>query len=193
VWAPGAPGLVAIESPHTVSDWRLGEVAVDVFLRSGARALLVAGAGRWAGGDTGKKSTDPADVANYTGPTVFQAVHESLLDVPDLRFVQLHGNDRAPEDIVVSNGDAAPVPLVRRLAAAYEGIAAIDGVRLFADTGGSGDTELTARRNPQGVTARAAGAPWAHVELSRPVRESEEVLEDVISTTTSVLTTKPRG
>jgi hypothetical protein len=121
-------------------------------------------------------------------PTVFPAVHETLLDFPGAEIVQLHGDDRNDEeDIVVSGGDPEPVELVRDLAGAYEALELPDGVRLFAERGGSTNTELTARRNPQGITACTRGVPWARIEYARSVRESDDQVQAVQEATLSVL------
>jgi hypothetical protein len=185
IWSPDATSDLVVQSPHTVSDWRLTEISTHLFQQADAQALMLAGAGRWAGGDTELKSTDPADVANFVhGPTVFQEVHESLLERPGAYVVQLHGFDHEGEaDIVVSSGDADPSPWVRELASAYSDLDLPNGVRLFANEGGSADTELTARQNPQGVTAGRAGVPWVHVELSRSVRSNDSMLEALIRAT----------
>ena len=56
-----------------------------------------------------------------------------------------------------------------------------------AERGGSTNTELTARRNPQGVTARERGVPWAHIEYARSVREPDDQVRAVQEATLSVL------
>jgi hypothetical protein len=185
IWSAEASSDLIVQSPHTVSDWRLTEISTRLFQAADGQALMLAGAGRWAGGDTELKSTDPADVANFVhGPTVFQEVHESLLQLPDAYVMQLHGFDHEDEaDMVVSSGDPDPSPWVRELASAYRRLDLPNGVRLFATEGGSPDTELTARSNPQGVAARRAGVPWVHVELSRSVRSNDSVLVAVMHAT----------
>jgi hypothetical protein len=179
IWSPDATSHLIVQSPHTVSDWRLTEISVRLFQLADGEALMLAGAGRWAGGDTELKSTDPADVANFVhGPTVFQEVHESLLELPGAYLMQLHGFDHEGEaDIVVSSGDSDPSTWVRELASTYRDLELPNGVRLFAREGGSTDTDLTARSNPQGVTARRAGVPWVHIELSRSLRSNDSLLE----------------
>ena len=84
-------GLAAqIQSPHPQWDFRTPQLAAEVFLKSGARGLLIAGAHRHVNG-TG--TGDPCDLTN----TAFHAVHTAWSGTTGENTAwQIHGPNREP-------------------------------------------------------------------------------------------------
>jgi len=152
---------VIVQVPHPRTDLRTLELGVELFNASDARALLVAGSDRDAGGGAG-------DVA-HRSDTVFSAVSDRLLDRGTL-VIQVHGFDRGardPEygDAVVSSTGPRPDALTRAVADALGRLGAdvcvYDGTRCPA---------LAGTENVQARRARERGVAFVHVELSAPFR-----------------------
>lgn len=166
VVAPRSSSRLLVEVPHPLSDLDTPQVGLQLFTRTGGRALLLAGAHRDAG------SGDSADVA-HRRDSVFEAVHRALLSESSV-VAQLHGFDDGrrddPDDVVLSNGTDDPPRLLRRLQEdlSDEGF----GVCLFQ--GGPRCRDLAARTNVQGRSTRAAGGSFVHLELAPSLRRDPD-------------------
>jgi hypothetical protein len=153
---------VLIEVAHPGSDLRTPEVGVAVFRETRARALLVAGAHRYAWKDA------RCDAARAPG-TLFDLAHRALL--PARCVIQPHGfhrEDGAYPAIVLSAG-ASPPP--RALAAVRRGLEEA-GFESGLWEGGDRYRSLAATKNRQGVSVREAGGLFVHLEISRELREN---------------------
>lgn len=160
-----------IQVPHPRADVASELLGVQLFRRVPGSVLVVAGAHRRAA--PGRV----ADVA-HAPESVFQSVHELLVRL-GLPVVQLHGfqNATAPgSDVVVSAGPGLRSSFVdgvaRRLEAA--GLAVCRPWR----TGGRG---LAGTTNVQARWSAARGGEFAHVEVSRRVRDAAGSRELVVS------------
>lgn len=154
------PARVVIEVPHPAFDLRTEEIGVAIYRRTPGAVLAIAGTHRRAANGAG-------DVA-HRADSMFHAVAERLAG-RGLPQVQLHGFDDASlpsADVVLSSGAtkaAAALPAVSdRLAGA--------GLRVCSAWRDK-CAELEGRRNEQGITAAELGSAFAHVELSRTVRD----------------------
>lgn len=161
---------VIVEVPHPIADARTEMLGGLLFERVGARVLLVAGAHRDAG-ESGR-----ADVA-HAPDSVFDAVHRVATRGGDV-VVQVHGyaDHSAPDtDVIVSRG-AEPTELTDAVSRMLSGFA----VCLWrpSTTGPCGD--LAGTENLQGRSARAAGAEFVHLEVSREVRDDDERLRALV-------------
>lgn len=105
---------VAVEVPHPYYDINTYAQGIDLFVETGARAFLMAGASRCANrelsgcdGETTVCNGDypVSDVAHATR-TPFQEAHEALTDAfPDMVALNLHGNGRSDcETVFLSSG-----------------------------------------------------------------------------------------
>ncbi len=157
---PSGADLV-IQVPHPRTDLRTLELGVELFMATDARALLVAGADRAAGGGAG-------DVA-HRRDTVFTAVSGRLLRQAN-RVIQVHGFDGAARsldygDAVVSSTASHPDELTLAVAAELRrtgaAVCVYDGRRCGA---------LAGTENVQARGARERDVPFVHVELSAPLR-----------------------
>ncbi|MDD5087447.1 MAG: hypothetical protein PHI18_01440 [bacterium] len=127
---PACPKLL-IEMPHPEDDFISIPVGLELFIQAGARAMLIAGAGRevlwntqWPPYDNSKSLSDPT--RNNRCP--FQAAHETLFDLLDggpadpLLTVQMHSYDTGAhgslKDLQISafRDDQFPNPPLRDLA-----------------------------------------------------------------------------
>lgn len=169
--APAGPPGAVIEVPHPQADLHTERIAVDVLDRVPDALLLQAGAHRVAAGprrepDRFDRAKYPADVAKRAD-ALFSRVVEGLLVRRGSPQVQLHGfADREGVDVVLSPGAAPDGPLTARLAAA---LAAQGLPSCTPDDAGCAD--LAGRLNVQGLAAAQHGTAFAHLELSRSVRE----------------------
>ncbi len=149
---------VVVEVPHPRADLETERLGAQLAERLQAEYLLVAGARR-------DRSGGEADVAHREA-SVFAAVHASLAE-RGLPAVQLHGfaEESSPDnDVVVSPGGAALSPLVRRVATELDR-GGFRTCRVWTRECG----QLEGRTNVQ--SAASARAPFAHVEVSRAVRD----------------------
>lgn len=162
-----------VEAPHPKADLGTERLATEVFVRSRARALLVAGAHRRAGGSGVAEVTRRTDSA-------FHEVHKRAVDEVDV-VVQIHGfaDSTAPGlDAVVSRG-AAPTPFTRRVAAA---LATVFRTCLWEPGASEPCRGLGATLNVQGQHVRTtADIEFVHVELARRVRRDEDTASRAIS------------
>ena len=153
---------VLVEVAHPGSDLRTPEVGVAVFRETRARALLVAGAHRYAWMDA------RCDAARASG-TPFDLAHRALL--PARCVIQPHGFHREDGDypaIVLSAGASPPPPA---LAAVRRGLE-VAGFEVGLWEGSDRYRSLAATKNRQGVSVRKAGGLFVHLEISRKLREN---------------------
>ncbi|MFL5797897.1 MAG: hypothetical protein ACJ77A_08190 [Actinomycetota bacterium] len=166
VFSPGSRSRLVVDVAHPFDDIDTPQVGVETFRLAGARALLVAGASRYAA-DEGA-----SDMAHATG-TVFDAVHRSLLS-PGVLVFEPHGFETASHEdygnVVVSSGAFPPQPLARRAAAAL--LAAGFRVCLYD---GSRCSALGATTNVQGASTRETGGQFLHVEMAPVLRSTEQL------------------
>ncbi|GGJ78740.1 hypothetical protein GCM10010123_05820 [Pilimelia anulata] len=173
-----APPTVLVEAPHPRADLGSEVIAARLAAAAPRAMLLVAGAHRDAAGGR-------ADVAHERGSLFHTlAARAAAARLPQ---VQVHGYADASlpgVDAVVSTGATVvavtdPAP---RVVAALAGT----GLRVCAAwQRRCGDLE--GRTNEQGRAARAAGAAFVHLELSRSVRENPARLDRVITALAPIL------
>lgn len=176
-----------VEAPHPQWDFRSPVLAADIFLKSGARGFLLAGAHRHVNG-TG--TADPCDLTN----TIFHAVHAAWNGgVAENTAWQIHGFSLAshPEFptntlLVLSTGasgtnrmSADIVRLDQRLewnglkTYAYNRfLVTNDPLNILVNEGVAGQTftNLAAQSNVQGEFSRGLGGAFVHVESATIVR-----------------------
>jgi hypothetical protein len=153
---------VLVEVAHPGSDLKTPEVGVAVFRETRARALLVAGAHRYAWKDA------RCDAARAPG-TPFDLAHRALL--PARCVIQPHGFHREDGDypaIVLSAGAAPPPPALVAVRRGFEEA----GFEAGLWEGGDRYRSLAATKNRQGVSVREAGGLFVHLEISRKLREN---------------------
>jgi hypothetical protein len=160
---PLAAKDVVVEVAHPVADVGTSQLGVALFRRTTARALFVAGAHRAANAD------GSSDVAHAAG-SAFQAVHSAATSARTL-VVQPHGFDHGQHPTVgaavVSSGTARPTGKARAVAGALRA----RGLTLCLYPVDC--NELGGTTNVQGAAARAVGAEFLHLELSRALRSPE--------------------
>ncbi len=159
----GGPQM--IEAPHTRADEDSEQVAVAVFRRARARALLLAGAHRYAVPKPRRARWAPADVAHQRR-SAFHAVHLALRSRGLRTVLQPHGYP-GPVEAIVSSGTSRAEPAARqihrRLRAARPQIeSCLYRSRRCERYGGT--------RNIQGQDVRAARGQFVHLELVRALR-----------------------
>lgn len=176
-----------IEAPHPQWDFRTPQLAAEIFVKSGAQGLLIAGAHRHVNG-TG--TGDPADLTN----TIFHAVHEVWSGAAATNTAwQIHGfsPDGHPEFpagalAVLSTGQDGTNLMSTHIARLdqhleWNGIksyayarflATNDALNLLVNEGVEGQTftNLGARSNVQGDYSHAAGGTFVHCELATSTR-----------------------
>ncbi len=173
----GAPPRLVVEVPHPRADLRTEDVGVALFEAADADALFVATAHREAGGGA-------ADVA-HRADSVFAAVDRAVVGAGTV-VVQIHGfaEDRrdSATDVVLSSAEPAASPLVRRLASVLDG-------RDFETCVYDGDDcdDLAGTSNVQAAHARAVGATFVHLELSRSVRSDAARRAQLVDAVADVL------
>ncbi|TWP52198.1 hypothetical protein FKR81_11520 [Lentzea tibetensis] len=148
---------VAIEVPHPTTDLDTERIGLALWRKVPGAMLLVSGTHRRV-----------ADVA-HEPDTVFHAMAVRLAeqDVPQLQIHGFHDGSLPDADVVVSPGSAATGPFVRSLA---ESLSSFEVCRGWQSECG----KLEGTRNVQGRACAEAGSPFAHVELSRSVREDRQ-------------------
>lgn len=159
---------LAIQVPHPVFDGGTPELGVELFERTGAQALVLAGAHRWNRAERAEEQPDRglADAAHTTS-TFFHAIHETLSGP----VLQLHGfRARGPEEpeVFLSDGqddghDPAPLVELRDSLQAQ-------GFRPFIVD--FQEDYLTARTNVQAQQRR--GQDFIHMEVSDSIRRGPE-------------------
>jgi len=176
-----------VAAPHPQFDFRTPPLAAEIFLKSGALGLLIAGAHRNANG------TGTADPGNLTN-TMFHAVHEAWSGVNGKNTEwQIHGFNQAnhpefPTDclVVLSTGvnrsnvmSGNIIALDRQLewnwlkSYAYNDTLPEDdplNVAVNEGVAGTNFDGLAATHNVQGIYSRALGGTFVHVEHAKVVR-----------------------
>lgn len=164
-----APLGLVIEVPHPNSDLHTEEIGLALYQAVPGSILLVAGAHRRA-------ADGAADVAHRTD-SMFHAVASDLAG-RGLSQVQLHGfhDDNLPDtDVVVSPGAGDPGDVVSRVA---DRIADEDFrvCRSWRQECGA----LEGTTNVQGRDAARRGTPFAHVEISRTIRDDRDLWSTLV-------------
>ena len=170
----GEARAIAVEAPHTFYDAGTLPIALELFQRLTARALLINTVHRAAGVPDEEKvgviqqGRAPADVAHIER-SLFAEAHALLAqDAKDMLVVQLHGysDERSPGVAAVVS--AAHSPFAGASALADNLSASLGGVPVAAyprDTRDLGGTH-----NRQAQHSRAASRPFLHIELSAALR-----------------------
>ncbi|MGV3754677.1 MAG: hypothetical protein ACO1QS_04795 [Verrucomicrobiota bacterium] len=178
---------VLVEAPHPQADFRSPQTAAEMFIKSGALGLLIAGANRHVNGDS---TGDPCDLTNM----VFHAVHVAWNGANGINTPwQIHGfspagHNEFPEGTLAvlstgQGGDNYMSTNVVRLDEMLEinglksygynkNLADNDPLNLLVNEGVPGQTftNLGARSNVQGIHSRGLGGQFVHVELATFVR-----------------------
>jgi hypothetical protein len=170
---PGKGRPFVIEAPHTFFDRGTLDIALAVFERLEARALLVSTMNRVSAGtpderaEEVRKGTSPSDLA-HVEKSFYSTAHAELVRAdPELVAIQIHGfkDDHVPGTAAVvsaakTRGDAKAVAAALRLALPNMTI------KVYPD---EVDT-LGGTQNRQAELSRAARAPFVHVELNATLR-----------------------
>lgn len=179
-----------IEVPHPLFDRFTPEIGAKVFLNSGARGFLIAGAHRHTNPNN---AADVCDMSN----SVFQTVHQAWVNY-QLKTWQIHGfrvatktNFPKQTAIVLSDGKGQITPemidLNRRLEAcnfktyAYNTLSASDShnEQVNATISGQIFSPLAATQNRQGIYCHRLGVAFTHLELEQHIRYSQRIREQV--------------
>ncbi len=164
-----------IEAPHTFYDRGTLEIALAVFERLEARALLVNTMHRSSAGsvderaEEARKGSSPSDLA-HVEQSFYSTAHSELVRAdPELVAIQIHGfkDDHIPGTAAVvsaakTRGDARAVAIALRQALPNMTI------KLYPE---EVDT-LGGTQNRQAELSRAARAPFVHIELSATLRNA---------------------
>jgi hypothetical protein len=157
------PTRLVVEVPHPKADLRTEEIGLALYREVPGSLLAVSGTHRRVGSGAG-------DVA-HRADSMFHAVVTDLA-ARGLPQVQLHGfaDDSLPDaDVVISPGAGDVGDAVGRLADRIDD-ADLDVCRSWrSDCAG-----LEGTSNEQGRDAAERGTVFAHVELSREVREDRD-------------------
>jgi hypothetical protein len=170
---PGKSRPFVIEAPHTFFDRGTLEIALAVFERLEARALLVNTMHRSSGAtpeqreDEIRRGTSKSDLA-HVAQSFYSTAHSELVRAdPELVVIQLHGfkDDHVPGTAAVvsaakTRGDAKAVALALRQALPSTTI------KVYPE---EVDT-LGGTQNRQAELSRTARAPFVHIELSSTLR-----------------------
>jgi hypothetical protein len=162
------PPRLAIEVPHPNSDLHTEEIGLALYRAVPGSVLLVSGTHR-------RVEDNAGDVAHRTD-SMFHAVAVDLA-ARDLPQVQLHGfhDDNLPDtDVVVSPGAGDAGAYVRRIASRLDEDFRV--CRSWREDCG----DLEGRTNVQGRAAAERGAPFAHVEISRGVRDDRDAWSKLV-------------
>ncbi|HYG84021.1 MAG TPA: hypothetical protein VD907_04020 [Verrucomicrobiae bacterium] len=155
-----------VEAPHIVFDTYSEKLALEIWRAYPGILLLISGTHR-----TDVSFTNPRDVAHQPGSLFHQvAMAFTKRGIPQF---QQHGfsDETDPEhDIIISSGDAKNSEAIKRLADALEAA----GFRIARNWDNTA-TIMKGMDNVQGAAAEADGTAFAHVEVSKTVRVSEEL------------------
>ncbi|WP_324243752.1 hypothetical protein [Pseudonocardia sp.] len=165
------PPRLLVEVPHPNADLATEEVGLAVLAARPDAVYLQAGAHRRASGER-------ADVA-HEEDSLFHALAVELSTRLGLPQLQLHGfAERADldADVVLGGGPDDPAPPVVELADRLEA-AGLQVCRAWAQR----CSRLEGRTNVQGRAAARDGLPFAHVEMSAPVRRRPDRVAPVLA------------
>jgi hypothetical protein len=168
-----------VEAPHPLADERSDLIALDIYRALDARALLIAGAHRYANKDG---SSDVAHVSD----SIFQSIHEALLqETPGVSGVpvvlQIHGfaaeNHLGYPSVVLGYGrtaSQAEIPLYKEI---------VDALAARGINAGICDKDtwldLCGTRNVQGSVTE--GLIFIHIELDEMMRHRDSPLIAVLT------------
>lgn len=172
LFRPGAGDGVMIQAPHQFYDRHTGQLAIDLFLESGASVLALNSAHRRL---AVTDRTGNADIAHLDG-TVFEPLTRAFaLNQSDGVVLQLHGFSAEKRkstagreaDIIVSSGQRWLQPVAERFASCLARVDRWQVRRYPVDVG-----ELGGTTNTQGALLRRLGNNrFVHLELSRSLRD----------------------
>ncbi|GHG46047.1 hypothetical protein [Streptomyces griseocarneus] len=175
------PAHWSVQVPHPSADQRTEQLGIGLLRSSPGGVLILAGAHRAAGAGTdggeGEEGSGPADVA-HRSDSVFAAVADALAD-RRLPAVQVHGfaDSSLPDhDVVVSPGKGdAGLPAARRLASGLrkQQLRVCEVWQRYCG-------RLEGRTNVEGDHADAVGVPFLHVEHSRRLRLSDDLVAKAV-------------
>jgi len=205
---------ICIEIPHPIHDTNTHRQGADIFRRTGARFLIMAGTHRCANAESspcdgtsnscGDGRYHVSDMAHFA-QAPFQTVHEVVVEkFPGTYTLSMHGNSRSEcEDVFFSNGHATQT--TQLLFDLKADLLTSGGISAAVTGDGSacslvGSTNVQGRfssSSPQPCTQAAASSAitafFIHVEQRRRVRDDFAVysklidaLNKNISTVTSV-------
>jgi hypothetical protein len=173
VISPSSSVRLLVEAPHTFFDRNTLDIALNVFLTSGARALLVNTVHRGSGAAEDERvgvslaGKSPADSA-HARHTFFLAAHRALLETdPALTTLQLHGfrDDAAPGvDIIVSAAKTGGNAVA--LADALRRVLEPNRVRTYPKE----IHTLGGTTNVQAAASRELDSRFFHLEMSASLR-----------------------
>lgn len=154
---------VVIEVAHPLADKDTEEIGLNLFRRTKARALLVAGTHRDANPD------GDADVA-HNPLSMFHALHRELVK-PGVLVLQPHGfsargHPDLEADVVVSSAQRAPSSLA---VAVGDDLGTANITTCVYDRPGC--RELGGTSNEQATQTIAAGGDFIHLEISTTFRQ----------------------
>lgn len=162
-------GSLVVEAPHTFFDGRTLEIALELFRRSDARALLLNTVHRYGGQGPDDEEVDregaPTDVA-HASSSFFLEAHRALASGS---AVQIHGfaDRKAPGHAAIVSGARTsfdPKPVTARLAPLLRDTGRVSS---YPDEVGT----LGGTTNVQARDSASRALPFVHVELSRTARE----------------------
>jgi len=162
-----------IDVNHPVDDPRVLEIGAELFRKSQAEWLLIAGAGRRAGREA--FSADPA----RNRMTLFQRWHELITDLTHVSL-SLHAYEKrsyrmpvSATDVVLSNGRTSDVQWgISELSLALRDTMRNAGFPTALAMYDSGFAPLSGSSNPQAIFSNdsVGFGHWINVELSNAVR-----------------------
>lgn len=178
LYRPETTSPVVVEVTHPFADLETEAFGSELFDRVEAKALLLAGAHRFANRD------GSADVA-HSRASIFQTVHETLIE-PNTIVIQPHGfEDTARSqtfgDIVVSSGTATPGAIPTAISHALKQA----GFDVCLYRGGS-CSALAGTTNVQ-KNSMPANAIFVHVELALHLRQDPTLRTRVIDAIAAAL------
>ena len=165
---------IIVEAPHPLSDKQSELIALDIYRALNARALLIAGAHRYANQD------DMADVA-HAPDSIFQSIHETLVqktpifsDVPVV--LQIHGfaakKHPGYPNVVLGFGQKISQPEILLSTGLVDALAT-RGIEAGLCRGDSWQ-DLCGTKNVQGSGNQ--NAVFIHIELDETVRDDYGLL-----------------
>lgn len=188
VMNPAPTRDVAVEVPHPYYDINTYAQGIDLFLETGARAFLMAGASRCAnrepsgcdGETTVCNGTYPVSDVAHAVRTPFQEAHEALVDAaPDMVTLNLHGNGLPDcETVFLSSGvwdDTTNTVTALRDELLARGVDAADPMSSSCPLVGGTNVQgryTNGASSPCTQAAAAATGRFVHLEQQRRFRES---------------------
>ncbi|RJQ79913.1 hypothetical protein D5S17_09055 [Pseudonocardiaceae bacterium YIM PH 21723] len=165
----GAPrSNIVVEVPHPNFDMHTELLGLDLYRKAPGSVLIMAGAHR-------KASNGKADVAHQAESMFHSAVQ--LFAEGGRTEIQVHGfdDDNMPTtDVVLSPGSADAGEVITRAGRELER-QEFAVCRAWEDNCG----KLEGTTNVQGKAAREAGRQFLHVETSRAIRDSDQLVDKV--------------